>query len=167
MKIELIQPFINSADAVLAEVLQCQTRIGDVNMEEEAYRRKGVAAQVEINGDIEGRVIFDMDPSTAMNVAGYLAGSGEIPQSDGLVEETILEIANMVIGNAITALNDGGFQFKISPPALHTSERGLTTSEDTEALVMCFDTTRGSLYMNIALHYNRRRKSERAAVVAD
>ena len=167
MKIELIQPFINSADAVLAEVLQCQTRIGDVNMEEEAYRRKGVAAQVEINGDIEGRVIFDMDPSTAMNVAGYLAGSSEVQQSEGLVEETVLEIANMVIGNAITALNDGGFQFKISPPTLHTSERGLTTSEDTEALVMCFDTTRGSLYMNIALHYNRRRKNERAAVVAD
>ena len=166
MKIELIQPFINSADAVLAEVLQCQTRIGDVNMEEEAYRRKGVAAQVEIKGDIEGRVIFDVDPATAMNVATHLAGGG-VEQSDGLVEETVLEIANMVIGNAITALNDGGFQFKISPPALHTGERGLTTSEDTEALVMCFDTTRGSLYMNIALHYNRRRRSERAAVVAD
>jgi len=167
MKIELIQPFINSADAVLAEVLQCQTRIGDVNMEEEAYRRKGVAAEVEIKGDIEGRVIFDMDPSTALNVAGYLAGGGDVEHSEGLVEETILEIANMVIGNAITALNDGGFQFKIAPPSLLTAERGLTTNEDTEALVMCFDTTRGSLYMNIALHYNRRRKTERAAVVAD
>ena len=73
MKIELIQPFINSADAVLAEVLQCQTRIGDVNMEEDSYRRKGVAAQVEISGDIEGRVIFDMDPATAINIAAPTA----------------------------------------------------------------------------------------------
>ena len=166
MKIELIQPFINSADAVLAEVLQCQTRIGDVNMEEDSYRRKGVAAQVEISGDIEGRVIFDMDPATAINIAAYLSAA-EVAHSNELVEETICEIANMVIGNAITSLNDSGFQFKISPPALHTGESGLITSEDTEALVMCFDTTRGSLYMNVALRYNRRRKSERAAVVAD
>ena len=43
MKMELIQPFINAADAVLAETLQCNTRIGDMTMEEEAYRRKGVA----------------------------------------------------------------------------------------------------------------------------
>ena len=42
MKIELIQPFINAADAVLAETLQCATRMGDVTMDEEAYRRKGI-----------------------------------------------------------------------------------------------------------------------------
>ena len=41
MRMELIQPFINAADAVLAESLQCETRIGDVSMEEETYRRKG------------------------------------------------------------------------------------------------------------------------------
>ena len=35
MRMELIQPFINAADAVLAESLQCETRIGDVSMEEE------------------------------------------------------------------------------------------------------------------------------------
>jgi chemotaxis protein CheX len=115
MKIELIQPFINSVDAVLAEVLQCRTRVGDVSMEQDAYRKKGVAAQVEIQGDIEGRIIFDMDPSTSMNVASSLAG-GEVERSDELVRETICEIANMVIGNAVTALNDAGFRFKITPP---------------------------------------------------
>jgi chemotaxis protein CheX len=166
MKIELIQPFINSVDAVLAEVLQCRTRVGDVSMEQDAYRKKGVAAQVEIQGDIEGRIIFDMDPSTSMNVASSLAG-GEVERSDELVRETICEIANMVIGNAVTALNDAGFRFKITPPIVHNLEHGLVSSEDTEALVMCFDTGKGSLFMNIALHYNRRRKNERAAVVVE
>ena len=62
MKMELIQPFINSADAVLAQGLQCRTSIGSLNMEEEAYRRKGVAAMVWVTGDIEGRIIIDLDP---------------------------------------------------------------------------------------------------------
>ena len=65
MKMELIQPFINAADAVLAQTLHCPTRIGDVSMEQEAYRRKGVASLVTFNGDIEGRIIFDIDTPTA------------------------------------------------------------------------------------------------------
>ena len=65
MKMELIQPFINATDAVLSEMLECSTKIGDVSMEEETYRRRGVAAVVSIQGDIEGRVIFDLDPPTA------------------------------------------------------------------------------------------------------
>lgn len=164
MKMELIQPFINSADAVLAQSLQCETRIGDVSMEEETYRRKGVAAIVEITGDIEGRIILDTDPQTAMHVAKHLAG-GEIESSDELVRETVCELANMVIGNAITSLNDQGFRFKIAPPELHTAEQGLSGSEETEALVMCFETAKGSLFMNIAMRYNKRRKEERAGAV--
>ena len=166
MRMELIQPFINSADAVLAETLHCQTKIGDVSMDEEIYRRKGVAAIVVIHGDIEGRVIFDLDPATAMKVASALAG-GEIEESDAIVRETICELANLVIGNAVTSLNDQGFRFKIAPPQLHSDETGMKSTEDTEALVMCFDTPSGSVFMNIAMRYNRRRRSERQAVVVD
>jgi chemotaxis protein CheX len=164
MKMELIQPFINSADAVLAESMQCETRIGDVSMEEETYRRKGVAALIEITGDIEGRIILDTDASTAMEIAKHLAG-GDIEASEDLVRETVCELANMVIGNAVTSLNDQGFRFKIAPPEVHTAEQGLSGSEETEALVMCFETSKGSVFMNIAMRYNRRRKEERSAAV--
>ena len=88
MKMELIQPFINAADAVLSQTLQCPTRIGDVAMEEEAYRRKGMAATVVIQGDIEGRVIFDIEAPTATKVASALAGS-ELQENDELVRETV------------------------------------------------------------------------------
>ncbi|MGH9670759.1 MAG: chemotaxis protein CheX [Terriglobales bacterium] len=164
MKMELIQPFINATDAVLSEMLECATKIGDVSMEEETYRRKGVAAVVSINGDIEGRVIFDLDLPTAVRVASRLAG-GEVTESEETVRETVCELANQVIGNAVTALNDQGFRFKIHPPEVLTAEQGTGSSEDTEALVLCFDTPNGSVFMNIAMRYNRRRRSERALAV--
>ena len=66
MKMELIQPFINAADAVLAQGLQGTTKVGNLSMEEEAYRRKGVAGMVALTGDIEGRIILDLDPQTAV-----------------------------------------------------------------------------------------------------
>ena len=163
MKMELIQPFINSADSVLGQSLGCETQIGDVSMEEEVYRRKGVAALVNITGDIEGRVIFDMDAGTATRVAAFLTGA-EAEGSDDIVRETVCELANMVVGSAVSSLNDQGVHFKISPPEIHTSEDGLKGSEDTEALVMCFHTTNGDLFMNIAMRYNRRRRNEPAVM---
>jgi chemotaxis protein CheX len=161
MKMDVIQPFINSADAVLAQGLQCSTAIGSLSMEEEAYRRKGVAAMVWVTGDIEGRIIIDLDPETAVRVASKMAGA-ELPESDLLVRETACELANQIIGNAITALNDQGFHFRVHPPVMHMSEEGIKSSEDTEALVMCFDTPIGSVFMNIALRYNRKRHADAA-----
>ncbi len=159
MRIELIQPFINAADAVLAETLKSPTRIGDVSMEEDAYRRKGVASLVTIKGDIEGRIIFDIDTPTAAKVASYLAGS-PMPESEDVARETVCELANMVIGSAITALNDQGFRFKINPPVVHIDELGEKSDAEQESLVMCFDTAGGNIFMNIAMRYNRRRRAD-------
>src|SRR5205085_958746 len=94
---------INAADAVLSETLQSTAKIGDVSMEEETYRRRGIAAMITIVGDIEGRVIFDLDPPTAAKIAGHFAG-GEVEVTDDIVRETVCELANQVIGNAVTTL---------------------------------------------------------------
>ena len=153
MRMELIQPFINSADAVLAQGLQGPTSVENLSMEEDAYRRKGIAAEICLTGEIEGRIIFDLAPETAVKVASCMAGT-ELPQTDELVKETVFELANQIIGNAVTTLNDQGFHFRVHPPHLHTSDHGAKSSEDTEALVMCFNTARGTVFMNVALRYH-------------
>jgi len=164
MKMELIQPFINAADAVLAQGLQCSISMANLSMEQEAYRRKGVAALIWITGDIEGRMVIDLDPETAVRVASCFAGA-ELPESDDLIRETVCELANQVIGNAVTSLNDQGFHFRVHPPVLHTSEHGPKSSEDTEALVICFDTRVGNVFLNIALRHNTALHNERAAAI--
>jgi chemotaxis protein CheX len=162
MKMELIQPFINSADAVLSQGLHCTTAIGYLSMEQEAYRRKGLAAMIWLTGDIEGRIILDLDQETAVRIASHMAGQ-QLPDSDDLVRETACELANQIIGNAVTALNDQGFHFRVHPPVLHTAEEGTAGSEDTEALVLSLETECGSVFLNIALRFNSRRHSDRAA----
>ncbi|HEV2348752.1 MAG TPA: chemotaxis protein CheX [Terriglobia bacterium] len=156
MRIELIQPFINATDAVLAEMLPGPAQINDVSMDEEVYRRKGVAASVAIRGDIEGRVIFDLESETALRVAGVLAG-GTIDPTDQLARETVCELANVIVGNAVTLLNDQGHSFKVYPPCIHDAETGYSGGPESEALVMCFDTPSGKVYLNIALDYSHQR----------
>ena len=158
MRIELIQPFINATDAVLAEMLQGPAQVSDVAMEEEVYRRKGIAASVAIRGDIEGRVIFDLETGTALRVAEALAG-GEVSPDEQIARETVCELANMIVGNAVTLLNDQGHRFKVFPPELHAAENGFATGCQSEALVMCFETPCGKVHLNIALNYSRERSA--------
>jgi chemotaxis protein CheX len=162
---ELIQPFINAADAVFAESLAGPTKIVDLEMDEDAYRRKGIAALIAIKGDIEGRVILDLSPEVALKVASQLAGM-EVEATEQVVKETVCEMANMVIGNSVTLLNDQGFHFKVFPPEVHMNETGLAGSADTEALVICIETACGNIYLNIAMRYLHRRRQERAGVPA-
>jgi CheY-specific phosphatase CheX len=159
---ELIQPFINAADAVFAEALRAPTKIGDLSMEEDTYRRKGVAALIAIKGDIEGRIILDLAPEVAARVASVLAGS-EVASSEEVVRETVCELANMVIGNSVTLLNDQGYRFKVFPPEIHMSEEGLAGSHDTEAMVLSIETPCGGIFLNIALRHMARRRAEREA----
>jgi chemotaxis protein CheX len=163
MRMELIQPFINATDAVLAQGLDSPVSIENLSMDEEAYRRRGIAAEVCLIGEIEGRIIFDVDLPTAVQLATRLAGM-EVSETDDLVREAVCELANQIIGNAVTSLNDQGFHFHVHPPTLHTSEQGSKSSEDTEALVMCFNTSSGNVFMNVALRHHCRQAAERTAI---
>jgi CheY-specific phosphatase CheX len=160
---ELIQPFINAADAVFAEALQGPTSIGDLAMEEQAYKRRGIAALIAIKGEIEGRIILDLAPEVAAKVAAILTGA-EVVESEQVVRETVCELANMVIGNSVTLLNDQGYKFKVFPPEIHTSDEGLAGSADTEAMVLAIETTCGNIFLNIAMHHMARRRRDRDAV---
>jgi CheY-specific phosphatase CheX len=132
-------------------------------MESETYRRKGVAAMIAIKGDIEGRIILDLAPEVAMKVASHLSG-GPIEENEQVVRETVCELANMVIGNSVTLLNDQGFHFKVFPPEIHAQEQGIGGNAETEAMVICIETPCGEVYLNIAMHYLHRRRRERDTV---
>jgi chemotaxis protein CheX len=160
MKMELIQPFINSLDAVLAETMGCSAEIADVTMEAGNYERTGIAALVGISGEIEGRVILDMDMAAAQQATSDLTGAvGSLTEETA--RETVCELTNMVIGNAVTQLNNTGFKFRVHPPEVYVLDGGLQGAPDTEAVVLRFETPKGAVYLNIAVRYKKRRSGER------
>jgi chemotaxis protein CheX len=163
MKMDLIQPFIGSLDAVLAEMMRSPITIADVTMQQDGYRRKGLAAVVAFKGQIEGRIILDMEPRAAAQVASYLTGK-KAEVSEPIVAETICELANMVIGNAVTQLNDSGSQFKVLPPSVLTEEQCAKAQADSEATVLSFETRAGTVYLNISMRYHDEGVGERSPV---
>jgi CheY-specific phosphatase CheX len=149
LKLEIIQPFINAADAVLGHNLRCSTRVDHLSMDTHEYRKHGIAATVTLHGDVEGRIVLDLDPETAHKMAMSVAGGPE--EAAAMVNEVVCELANQVIGNAVTVLNDSGYRFRVQPPQLTSTDQVPMGSADVEALVMKFETPNGPVFLNIAL----------------
>jgi chemotaxis protein CheX len=151
MNMELIQPFINSVDAVLSETMRCSPRIADVTMEEGSYQRTGIAAQVVLSGEIEGRIILDMDAVAAGQAASDLSEITGAP-TDEIIREIVCELTNMVIGNSVTQLNDRGFKFRVHPPELFILDVGPHGTLDSETVLLRFELPKGAVYLNISVH---------------
>ena len=155
MNMELIQPFINSLDAVISEMMRCSARIADVTMEDGSYQRTGVAALVLLSGDIEGRIILDMDTAAASQVASNLSEITGVP-SEETTREIVCELTNMVIGNSVTQLNNRGFNFRVHPPEIFMIDVGPNGTLHRETVLLRFELPKGAVFLNINVHDNSR-----------
>jgi chemotaxis protein CheX len=153
MNMELIQPFINSLDAVLSETMRCTPRVADVTMEDGNYERTGVAALVTLSGDLHGRIILDMDAEAASQAAAGLSDIAGSPTEE-TTREIVCELTNMVIGNSVTQLNDRGFKFKVHPPEIYLIDVGPRGTLDRETVLLRFELPKGAVYLNIAVFSN-------------
>ena len=162
MKMELIQPFINAADAVLSETLACPVTVSDITMEEEAYRRHATAALIEISGDIEGHVIFDVDTATALKVASGLAGT-EVNQTRRFCVKPSpnLPIWSLAMPSPLSTTRD--FASKSIPRSTTRRPPAFAARRRSRLLVMNFASSAGSVFVNISMRYNRRRHADQNA----
>ncbi|MDR1787683.1 MAG: chemotaxis protein CheX [Treponema sp.] len=121
MRVEYINPFVESALGVLKEVLGTDVKRGELYLKPSSMAIRGVAALVGLAGDVEGRVIFDMDQKTALYVVSAMNGE-DFSALDDMAKATIQELANMITAQAVTKLHGLGFRFDLTPPALFTGD---------------------------------------------
>ena len=125
MRVEYINPFVESAYNVLTEVLQADVERGELYLKSAAMPMLGVATIVGLAGDVEGRVLFDMEFATAINVASAMLASMDmegVTELNDMARATITELANMITGQAVTKLHDLGFKFDLTPPAIFSGQ---------------------------------------------
>lgn len=150
MRVEYINPFVEAAFNVLNEVLGAGIKRGELFLKSVSQPILGVAAIVGLTGDVEGRILLDMDRDTAMAIASAM-NQEELPEWDDLAKATITELANMITAQAVTKLSELGFAFDLTPPSLITGEKMEVSSANVEALIVPLDTMHGKLEINVAV----------------
>jgi len=153
MRVEYINPFVESAFSVLKEVLNCPVKRGDIYLKPTSMTIMGVAALVGLAGDVEGRVLFDMTRETALYVASAMNGE-KFTVLDELGKATIQELANMITAQAVTKLHELGFKFDLTPPALFTGDNMEVSTNlgEVEALIVPMDISdKNVIEVNVAI----------------
>jgi chemotaxis protein CheX len=153
MRVEYINPFVESAFNVLKEVLNSDVKRGEIYLKPTTMAIMGVAALVGLAGDVEGRVLFDMTKATALAVSGAMNGE-KFTALDDLAKATIQELANMITAQAVTKLHDLGFKFDLTPPALFTGDNMEVSSNlgEVEALIVPMELgSNGKIEVNVAI----------------
>jgi len=145
MRVEFINPFVESAYSILKEYFAEAVKRKELSLKATSMSILGVAAMVGLAGDVEGRVLFDMSKETALNVSNTMAKSiGMTDTYTELNEESssiIMELANQITAQAITKLHELGFKFDLTPPAIFTGDNMVVSTSlgNVEALVVPMD----------------------------
>jgi len=150
MRVEYVNPFVESAFNVLKEVLNTDIKRGELYLKSTTMPVLGVAALVGLAGDVEGRVMFDMSKQTALAVASTMNGE-QLTSLDELAKATITELANMITAQAVTKLHELGFRFDLTPPALFTGDNMEVSDHEVEALIVPMETPQGKIEINVAI----------------
>ncbi len=154
MRIEYINPFVESSCEIMEEVLGTDIEKEELYLKDTTTPILGVAVFIGLAGVVKGRVLIDMSNETAMNIFEQMAGEREDVLSE-YAKSAITELANMIIGRAITKLHNLGFTFHMSPPSIVTGDNMEISSPSIEAFIVPLKTSLGRIEVNVAVKETR------------
>jgi chemotaxis protein CheX len=150
MRLDFVKRFVDSTGELFQEVLGPKVDVQSIRMRAAPAAGSEVMAIIGLTGEAEGRVIFDMDLTTALQVAGQLMGEparGLTP----MVQSSIAELSSMAIGRAISRINDEGTGLRMSPPTVITGTNLLSFDQCFETLVVPMRTECGEVRLNVMM----------------
>lgn len=152
MRLDHIDPFVESARYILSEVSHLDIKDGELSLKHSPIPAKDNVIIIGIAGDMEGRVIFEMDNKTALTLAGIMNNT-KFEQLNPIAIDSLSELTNMMIGNAVSRLNDMGFNFTVTPPTFLKGNDLISSISQIETLVVNLSTEYGEVTLNIAVRY--------------
>jgi chemotaxis protein CheX len=151
MRLDYITPIVESAANVLTEVTGSPVAYGAMKLYRTSSAGRDVVIVVGLSGEVEGRIMLEMDDDAAMSLAGTM-NREKFTTLTPLAEDTLMELGNMLVARAVSTLNDMGFEFLLTPPVLFAAgNRALFTTLDLETLVVPLHTDGLAMNLSFAL----------------
>lgn len=118
MDAKFINPFLSALTTVMPQVGFKNVARGKIFTKEQFVDSLGVTVQVAITSQPGGNVIFNMSEQTAKKLCSTMMMGMPVESLDDVAQSAVSELANMIVSNATTALNQGGFAVKIASPVI-------------------------------------------------
>lgn len=150
MRLDFVKIFIDSTTMLFGQLIGSDVDVSSIRMNPVPDAGRDVMAIICLTGDIQGRVIIDMDLFTAVHLAGCMVGESS-PGMTPLVRSTIAELASIAIGHAISKINDKGTRVGMSPPTVISGSNLVSYDQSFETLVAPIRTAYGEVCVNVTM----------------
>lgn len=154
MRIEYINPFIESTFEILSELLKTDDiKRGELFLKRGVTPTHAVSIIIGITGPANGRVIVEMDETTATRIVSKMTSNeiSSLSQIGEYEKSALSELGNMITGSAIAKLYKKGFTFVLTPPTVITGKDYDIDTPQIETLVVPVLLPIGQVEINIAL----------------
>lgn len=153
MRYEYIEPFVASTIKVLDNVIMSDIARGDISLVSNEKVIGDIAIMIRLGGDSEGSIILNMPTDTALKICNVMFGDN-FDTLTPLGMDSIAELANMIAGNAISVINDLGYDFQVYPPAVFVENYIRESAPGLEVFQIPLFTDYGEITMNVSLRTN-------------
>jgi chemotaxis protein CheX len=148
MKAEFVNTFLEPAMNVWQKELGIDLTFREAESVNGTFTTEDLTAVIGVTGKLKGNVFYELSRGTAQTVASAMCGQ-EFEEMDELPLSAIGELANMITGNATTALSTANYICDISPPVLLPRDASVTVSNP--QIRAHFDSSLGSMSIRIGL----------------
>jgi chemotaxis protein CheX len=153
MNYEYIDPFVSSTIRVLDSVIQSDISKGQLSLLKEDEIFGDIVIVVKLKGDTDGSIIVNMETDTALRICSTMNGM-EFESLTPFGLDSISELANMIAGNATSALNELGFDFNVSPPVVVIKEKIKDLNLNMELFQVPISTECSEIPINVTMRTN-------------
>jgi chemotaxis protein CheX len=149
MKIEYIQPFINSTRKVLSTMASLESKPLKPYLKEESNETAlgSISSVIELTGECNGSIGLSFETSCILKIATGMLGE-VFEELDDEVADMVGELVNMISGDARRQLVKLGFSFSAGIPKIAKgSEHKLVHTVNERTIVIPFQTAAGDFYI--------------------
>ena len=152
MKVEYINPFIESVYDLFSNMLNCEAKRGEIGVSREIPPSRDLVALIGLSGPAKGIVALSFPVSTALAMVSKMLGN-EMRIVDETVKDAMAEMINIIAGGAKARLSSG--EGDIIHLSLPTVVRGNSYKVDyptlTAWLDVSFESDVGPFHLRVAI----------------
>lgn len=153
MRYEYLEPVVTSTINVLKNILRSDIDKGELTLRQEYELTGAVAVIILLQDDSGESIVLNMDTKTALGICSAM-NDAEFESLDPLGMDTLGEMANMIAGNAVSALNDNGVDFKVHLPVAVGREELSRLTKGLELLQVPVLSKHGIITVNFTMRTN-------------
>lgn len=127
ISVEHINPFLLSAQQILSQVCNIQTKVGQISKDNLCIDGEPVFIMLGVTGEMTGQVCIVFDLDVAKDVASRMMMGMPVAEIDDMAKSALSELGNMIMGNAATLLSNNNLRIDITPPTLGMGSTKLTS----------------------------------------